>query len=381
LVPEADDAQAAEIAKRHNATVLIYGVVKPSSAGFAVEPRFYVADAGFAFGSELVGSDRLGTPVTFTTPLTPGQQLKINEQLNARMLALRHTITGLALFYLGRYDESGASFRRAATVEGWRDEDGKEVAYLLIGAAKLRLYNQQTEAGLRSTTLAQAAEAFSQTYRLNPNYARSYLGLGAVALQEATMPNPNASSAVACATRGIPRVDTARLQVAQKWYTDSQTLADQPLSAHIAAKADYGLGQIQLLGFECALPGWSPDTARSAFARVVAAYEADRSPDLIWLAGNAHTYLGRLAGHQSDWPTMTAEYHTAIDLFNEMPGDPPRRTIALAWESLAYAEEQRGQLDAAREAYRQAIKIGTDAVEGQKVDSWRRKLEQLGGAQ
>jgi tetratricopeptide (TPR) repeat protein len=365
------NANAAQVAHQHNATILIYGVVTATPDGYAVAPEFYVSDISFGYGSEITGPDRLGNPVRFTPPLTPGEQLEINQQLNDRAKALRQIITGLGQFYLGHYDEAAAAFRQAITIDGWRDADGKEVVFLLLGAAKLRSYDQQTIAAQRNETLLQAAEIFSQTYRLNPRYARSYLGLGAVALQRARSGPPCPNSRL--------NADPQQLVSAQTWYEQSLAAPDRTSSAFVETKADFGLGQVQQLGYECGLPGWTQAAARQRFAQVIATYDANnQSPDLAWLAGNAHAALGRIAAKDSQWDVMASEHRKAIDVLSSMPPEAARVQLALNWSLVGYAEKQRNQLEAARDAYRQAIAIGQHVIPVADLQNWQKEIDRLG---
>lgn len=351
---------AAEVAARHNVTILVYGVVTTGDDGNQVEPEFYVSQPGFGIGSEVAGPDRLGKVVTFTLPLEPVEQVGINKQLNARTQALQHLVKGLAHFYTGEYELAWAQFRSAAHVSSWRPEEGQEVVYLLMGAADLELYDQTRE----PDQLARAADSFAQAYQLNRDYARSYLGLGTVAFQQA----------VSHSERGI---DAEKLLEAAGWYSDSLEASDQPASAHISVKAVYGLGQVYLAGYESRVPGWSREQAGTFFEQVIAAYDDKRTPDLMWFAGHAHAYLGRLAGLEENWPEMSSKCHKAIDLLDAIPHNPAKASIARYWAWMAFAEEKRNRLDAARDAYRQAIQEGAGAVGREELDSWQAELDRL----
>jgi hypothetical protein len=57
------EAQAAVIAKRLRATIVIYGIVRDKGAILAFEPRFYVSPEFAAAQPELSGADSSGKPV------------------------------------------------------------------------------------------------------------------------------------------------------------------------------------------------------------------------------------------------------------------------------------------------------------------------------
>lgn len=362
-------ANAARVAARHNATILIYGVVTAGDNGYQVEPEFYVSDQSFGYGSEVAGPDRLGQPVPFTLPLEPSERMDINEKLNARTQALQHLVAGLAYFYTGRYDEARAKFQRAADVEVWRPEEGKETAFLLVGQANLRLYDQEGDAAQRSQALSEAFEAFAQASQLNPDYARCYLGLGAVVFQQARIRDSEGNLS--------GRADETKLIEAREWYSTSLIAPDQPASAYVPVRAAYGLGQVHLEGFEQGFPGWSGAEAWQFFEQVTTAYEAEKVPDLAWFGGHAHAHLGRLAGHNRDWQTMSSEYRKAIDILSSLPGDSPRNWTARYWTWVAFAEEKLNRLNVARDAYREAIRLGEGNVPPKELEDWQDHLDRL----
>lgn len=363
---DARAANAAQFATAYSVTVLIYGVVTVDDVGYQVSPEFYVSRQYFGYGSEVSGPDRLGHSVPFTPPLTPGERRDINRELNARTTALEHLVKGLTHFYAGSYDLAWAEFKSAESVKDWQPEEGKEVIYLLMGAAKLELYQKAKGEERDPWQLAQATDAFAQAYDLDHDYARSYLGLGGVALLQAT-PNLNECD-----------IDGEKLAEASAWYSASLNASDRPASAYVPVKAAYGLAQAHLFGYECRIPGWSGEQSRDYLKQVIAAYEDERRPpDLIWFAGHAHALLGRLANLEANWLEMRSECEEAIKLLEDVPGKPPTDSIAQYWAWLALAEKKLGELDAARENYRRAIQIGAETVERKYLDAWQAELDRL----
>jgi tetratricopeptide (TPR) repeat protein len=380
---DARAADAQQLARRHNASILIYGLVTAGDDGHRVEPEFYVSDASFDYGSEVAGPDRLGKAVPFEPPLDNPQKAAINESLFARNQVLQHVVAGLAYYYLERYEVAWARFRQAALVPGWQAEEGKEVVYLLMGAAQLDLYESQVDckevvyplmgaaqldldeshvAGVGH--LSHALDAFAEAHRLNPGYARSYLGLGSVALRQAVRDEEEG-------------LDQEKLIEARGWYSASLSVPDQPALAYVSTKAYFGLGQVYLKGYEHRLPGWSPSQARRYLERVVTAYEEKRAPDLIWFAGRAHALLGRLAGDAEDWAEMSSACREAIELLNSLPGSSQQITIARYWTWVAFAEEKDGHLEEARDAFWQAIQVGRDLVCPEELATWQKCLSLL----
>jgi tetratricopeptide (TPR) repeat protein len=378
------DANAEQIANQINASLLIYGIITRSldSNAYYVQPEFYITEdeVGFDYGSEVVGSNRLGRPVSFRLPLDFPTLEGTNEQLYARSQALREIIGGLADLYIDRYHEAYGQFERAAGTENWEEDAGKEVIYLLMGAAKLQAYRDpETDPDEGKQALSQALEAFTRASELNPEYARSYLGLGTISLQQASDRNPNWPDSL----------DTEELTQAEAWYSKSLRVSDQPASAYISVKAAFGLGQVHQLRYEYGLSKKSGDQARGFFNEVIAAYSSKQAPDLIWFAGHAYAGLGRLAGHDREWQEMSSQYSKAIDILDTLPGNPPFDSIAYFWAEVAFAREKLNRLDTACDAYRQAIENGARVVgSGEKsispetLDKWKTEMERLekGGA-
>jgi tetratricopeptide (TPR) repeat protein len=369
-----DRARAAEVARlaeRHNATILIYGFVTTDHAGAYVQPVFYVRDETFGYGSEVATSERLGQPVSFALPLDDPGQYEINKALLARKQALQSIISGLAYLYVGEYDNAWTEFQDAADVEDWQADEGKEVVYLLIGAAKLRYYNQEIDFERRVDALQDAADAFAQAYSLNDAYARSYLGLGAVALQQAVLNVPGGA-------------DGQKLNEAWSWYMAGLQAPEQPATAHVAARASYGLGQLHLVGYECRLRGWpggcdqadwSADEARRLFGEVIAAQQDSQATDLLRLTAQAHGYLCRLAGLEQRWEEMLSECRTAIEILDDLPGDRPVGWIARYRAYAAYAKLGLQRPEDARQDCLRAVQEGQGRIPPGELEQWQADLD------
>jgi tetratricopeptide (TPR) repeat protein len=361
---------ACKIAAQHNATILIYGVVSKRDGQHQVEPAFCVLNKGFDNGSEVAGPDRLGKAVPYTPPLSaPGTLSDVNAELEGRVKALQHLVQGLAHYYLSDYDSALNEFRLAADEPHWAE--GREVLYLLMGATQLHRYDSAAPVQQREEILRDASNNFAQAYQLNHDYARSYLGLGSVALQQATL--------------DANHVNTDALREASGWYARALSSTDQPSSAHIPIKAAFALGQIHLTGYQNELAGWSAEEARLYYELVTQAYEANPAPELRWDAGHAYCQLGYLIGlARGDWSGMASKCHRAIDILETMKPNPPSNWIARYWAQIGQAEENNQRLDAARNAYRRAIEIGENLIgsrlrpiSAEEARQWRAELDRL----
>jgi tetratricopeptide (TPR) repeat protein len=364
----ADNAEAAEAAEHWKATMLIYGNVKRDAQGFyQVEPQFYITDTTFSYGSEVTGPEYLGQPVTGLT-LGPDQKFVSNTKLNARSLALQSLIRGLAYFSIHDYGSAEDAFQDAVDTPSWDAHEGQEVAYLLLGTVRLRSWDliQNPDA------LPKASDAFNKAYEINPNYVRNYLGLGAVAIAQAQVPNE--------AGTGIGEVKKAELLEAIKWYSAGLDQTE-PAQAYIPTKAALGLGQAYLLGDEFHVLEDSRESAQKYFKQVVETYDAKPVPDLAWFAAHAHAGLGRIAGLNQNWSAMSDEYGSAITILRDMqandkppPDDPLNLWIARFWSMAGFAEAKENHLETAQKDYEKAIEIGSDVVSEAELKSWQDAL-------
>ena len=185
------------------------------------------------YGDEIRGPDRLGSPVPYQPALgKPAEQLNVNTQLEARFRALQHVVLGLAHYWSAEHDKAATEFQDVIDDSDWDALDGKEVIHLLLGAVQLRQYDSAALLAQRTESLTDARTSFAKAYELNPDYARSYLGLGATALQQALL-DPQEQT---------DQVD-AKLSEAYGWYTRTLMSQGFPGAAHLDTKAAYGLGQ------------------------------------------------------------------------------------------------------------------------------------------
>ncbi len=369
---------AEQTAELHNANILIYGLAQSSDGRYQAEPQFYVSYDGFGSGAEIAGSNRLGSPVTFTLPLlsNPSETSQRNRELKARRQVLQNVVAGLIYYYQGQYDRAWNQFDQALYVPGWPDGQGQEVVYLLQGAARLRTYGAAAPAEQREKVLREANEAFARAYALRPDYARAQLGLGAIALAQAELTCPKTT---ACSEPALQSM-REKLAEALTWYTASITAGDQLQSSHVPVKAAFGLGQVYLAGYKRDM--WPADQARDHLQQVVDFYNTNPAPDLRWFAGHAQATLGWLAGEDGDYEATTRKLYEAIDILSGMPG-PSGDWIAYYWSLAGAAEHELGRSVQARRAYRQAIdfaeRVGPKAVAFGRVDleAWKTRLAEL----
>jgi tetratricopeptide (TPR) repeat protein len=364
------ESAVAHAAADHNATIFIYGLVIPQQSGQALELHFFIRDRSFSFGSEVAGATRMGRPVPFSLPLDDLTLTAANAPLKARITALQRLVGGLKNYNIGELDEAEAAFRDALALPDWAADQGKEVAYTLLGAALLRADSQQIHPAERLHNLQAAGDAFAKARDLAPDYARSYLGLGSVAIQ-------SADASLRLNTMEARAEVPTLLDKAREMFRQARDARDQPVTAFVAIKYSYGIGQVHVSGAALKLQGWSYDEAQAAFEQVVAGYASTGSPDLLALAGHAHAYIGEIAGIKTRWDLMSTELRSGISLLESIPFQPPRAYIAYYWTRVGYAEEQAGRLNEAVAAYDQALTRGKGVVLQKDLDYWTQERERI----
>ncbi len=387
------NAHATQVAKKHNATLLIYGqVVQMVENVYLVQPEFFVSAQGFRYGDEIVGPNLLGKPIQFLPPLARDDLLQdINEKLDIRIEVLSFIVEGLVAYHIGHNDEAYGKFEETLNLSNWQSDEGYEVVHLLMGAAKLRKYGNliglnpdrppDTFAEVQQI-LTEAEDHFQQAHQLNHDYARSYLGLAAVAIFEATIFKLRQAH--------LAEVDLDRLQDAKYWYSEGlNDETDQSPLAYVRVKAAYGLGQVYLAEYTWyrreaagAQANEAKEKARSFFRNVIIAYnEVERASGLTFMAGTTRAQLALLAGFEGQYENVISECEEAIVILETLEADAPFDYIANChyWMALAHENQAAPNLDSARRHYEQAIKIGKDSglIAKEDLEKWEAARDRL----
>jgi uncharacterized protein YukE len=331
--PATREANVEKLAQALNATIVLYGRIAPQANGiYLVYPEFYVspAEKGFDYGAEIIGSTEFGRPVQFSPPLNAPELAEVNAELKARIEALKDVVKGLAHFGVKQDTEAYQSFQSAQeAMRGY--SSGQEVIQLLLGAVKLREYRRFSGQELEEGTvpdLAQAKEArkqaeshFAQGLALDHTYARLNLGMGGIALAQATeLISP--TSAI------WPDDILGRLVDARFWYGQALTASDeQSPFGYVPVKAQLGVSKTYLGEYRYYLQKMQQaiqaqdapvadnfrqlaqnaySKAVTGFKQVVSGYnEAYQPSELVELAGSAQAMLAELELIQADYLERT----------------------------------------------------------------------------
>lgn len=363
-------ASSAEgIAHRAGADLVIYGQIDSRHTPWQVLPEFFVATNNFNEADEVTGLYSLGAPLYIVGRGNIADRIDVSGALTQRAGVLTKVIEGLAYYNNARYVDAANVLRTAIGATGWKDEDGNEILYLLLGNATAR-------AGL----LDEAESAYRKVLTLNPQYARAYAGLGSVTYLRA----------ISAGTSEEFRADLALLAEATTYYETALITDIQPVGAELEAKVAFGLGQVYLAEWfegqdtlEAALAKFHEviaryksgnqrilDLAAEAYARVALADQQlqrrdqallgfAKAADLTQSPSRRGLYLlslGDLFTQGQSMETAHTKYRAAIEQFQialTFPADSQQ--LAQYWGSIALCHEKLGEYDDATQALQSAL--------------------------
>jgi tetratricopeptide (TPR) repeat protein len=345
-------AQAAEaLAKRIGAHVIVYGIITQAGARSEFAPEFYVNYRGFEGGEDITGEHEMGSALRVVLPFDAAEFQGVeNPALTARVSAFSLIVIGLSYYAGDDYVHALEYFRQAEATEGWLQNAGKEVVYLLLGNASARLASKS--AGY----LEMAMDYYDTALSINPAYARAQIGragvLYLIALGDPANPSP----------------DTARLDEAEDAFAVASTFADAPESANIPAKRHFGLGQIYLVRALVMGEDWQ-DRAHTEFEQVVQEYQSGNER-IVDLAGHAYARLAWIAKRQDDPEAAIDNYQHAIGLVTPY-------YQAYYYTCLGEVYVSAGQRAQAIEAYEEAISIAEFYGDETSADTYTARLNEL----
>jgi tetratricopeptide (TPR) repeat protein len=260
---------------------------------------------------------------------------------------------GLAYQAAERYAEAQERFQAALDTPGWLDEDGKAVAWLMLGNSYLARAVKEYDAAY----LPDAQAAFETALALDPTYARAQLGLASVLYSRAV------------GDLQVENIQPALLERAEAAYQAAGEMA-APQDANIKPKVEYALGLIATVR-SYLLDDDRLDEAERHFETVVNEYRA----------GNAH--LGRLAADAYAGLAAVAEKRgdvgRAVELYRQAAeeADPVPSAKADYYLGAGDLLLDSGMAEQARELYNEALAVGREHSDQAIVEQSRQRLESL----
>jgi tetratricopeptide (TPR) repeat protein len=373
--PDGINRETVEFAKKIRADILIYGFLIEENGRGMINPEFYVNYQGFQEAEEIAGDHQIGKPLRVELPITENDlELGQNKALKARNSALINLVLGLAEYSLDDYDSALGHFQDASAEKDWLKSQGKEIVYLLIGntyGRKAGLIREITDQE-HNDLLEKARLAYEETLAINSQYARGHLAMAGILYQQ-SLGDPSTF-----------QVNFDKLSVAEQAFISAQGIIDAPESANILSKAQFGLGQVNIVRAMKALEletgdssettlndvGLSPSVehlhkAENSFQFVIDDFNAgdERLRDL---ASQSYANLGYIARVKGDFPAAIEYVKKAVEL-----ASPYYRVrfYALLGDTYFLA----GETDNAIFAYQDAIDFAETTGDEKTIEevSWR----------
>jgi tetratricopeptide (TPR) repeat protein len=316
--------QAADIAARTNASVVVYGVLRPTTPGVGqFQPEFYVNPNmrnAAASVSEIVGTSQFGAPIEVTLNTTRSVD---EDAIGRRMSALEFVLNGVNQYVAERYDPARREFESALkALELETDGRAAAVIYEFIAA---------TELG--ANRYDQALSAAEQAHQRWSGYARAYLTRASIRYAQANALLPGEGQGISirlpqamphCFDSSPNTTTDAGWSLAEALdcFDTSLQAPDQPSDIELANKVAYSKANIYVtMSFYGGGEYW--DTARPLLEQVINAYQTAQTDDqrqrLRRIAAHAYARRGLLryyAPGSTPESRMAAigDYQAAIDL-------------------------------------------------------------------
>ncbi|MEA2972591.1 MAG: hypothetical protein QOG82_1049 [Actinomycetota bacterium] len=346
-------AAASALATRVNADLIVYGTI--TADGTVFRPEILFSSRKLAGALELVGQYNLGSPVE--TRVDPATNATARAELRAvvtgRVQSLAQFLVGLNAFAAGQYQVARDHFAAAEASPAWPATDGKEIVYLFLGNTALKLDD-----------IDGADREYQRGLALAPDFARLRFGAAQVQFQRG-------SGRAGCSSG---TVDEGLLRQSIAGYTTLQQQSELPPEAFLGPKSDFAISQVEICLVQAGLEQ-DLTPARDRLTRVIAAYEAGTADALLELAAESHALLGFLALPGAGAASAPAAYAGSIGEYRAaiaLTRDPQRR--AVLWGLVAGPLQKSGDIDGARSAYDEAIRLTTDATARSSYEAARAQL-------
>lgn len=290
---------ARKIAEKIDANIVIYGYVDATASIWEITPEFYIASINSFQAEEITGQYQLGRSFTLEGQENASRRLEIKEEFTSRSEVISKVTIGLLYYSLRDYKKALEIYENAENTEGWSDDQGKEVLYLLMGNAAGKDF--QLEAAL---------EYLNKSLTIDPEYARPLISIGGIYYLQALEP--------AKTSKNPSDIDQELLKKAVETFRLAMTAKNQPPLSDIAAKVHFGLGQCY---FMQAYGGKEIDLQLVAdeFQKVISEYDDGSNPRLRELAAESHARMGLLYVFSGRLDEASREYQLAANLWFDNP--------------------------------------------------------------
>lgn len=299
--PEERSASARRIAEGIDANIVVYGFVDATESTWQIFPEFYVASFNSYQIDEITGQYQLGQPFTLVGQENAVRRLEINSKFNIRTQGLSQVVIGLFYYSIHEYQIALDMFITAEGIDGWDDDQGKQVLYLLMGNAASKSKNLDAALGYLEKSLG-----------IDPDYARPLVTIAGVYYLKAL--------GTFDVSKDPGDIDQELLGKAEAIYQEALRAKNQPPLSDISEKVHFGLGQVY---FMQAYGGKEVDIQKAVdeFQYVITEFGDGENPRIRELAAESHARMG-LIYEFSGYPEDAArEYQIAADLLFDYPDE------------------------------------------------------------
>jgi tetratricopeptide (TPR) repeat protein len=343
--PYVRSENAEELAKKINAHIIVYGTIQSDEENIIISPEFTVATRYIENAEELLGQYRLGTSILIEdSGENLASRISANKQLSSRTSALSFISLGLYNYFMSDYEAAMKFYSQANSLTNWKDLNGKEVLYILMG-----------NAAAKNGNLEEARRYYERSLEINPAYARGYIGLATVYLRNEL---------------NNSRIDYSKIWDTKALFERALLAEEKPPSSFIDLKAHFGLGETNLLltqGNQSELL----EDAQLHFEYVIKNYDAKDLEFLRDRISQSYAHLGLIAYIKGESMETVQEYYERAV---EVSINYDQNLAAQYWEKLASLYINENLNEEAIASLKQALLI----AQGQTIrERLSHKLEEL----
>jgi tetratricopeptide (TPR) repeat protein len=322
--PETAEAIAQDI----NASLLLYGYVDKRENPPQLVLKFWIAPQSNYRFEDIQGDFSVGGPIRITDLDNPG--ISVQRDLGRQSSAIAWVGIGLGHEQLGQSEEALAAFQRAAEFAAQ-----SEVIQFFLGREYLFLSERQPEA--REQHWQAAEEALQAAIERNPEYARSYIALGALyskraaaMLADTDVDQPVDPEATQWVGRAIDAFETVvELQPDLDEYGNpirEVALLSLGNAYRLKGSIEAAQGELDVALDSIAESIRVLEDVRPAFEEAVEGHESYRRylAQVYEQLGNAYQWQGYVFEKKADYPRVIESYDQALAAYSECiaQGDP-----------------------------------------------------------
>jgi tetratricopeptide (TPR) repeat protein len=291
--------QAEKLAETIGADIIIYGRIDTNHSPWEASPEFYVNARNFYEAQEITGQHDMGMPMALLDRGGIVDRIEVGDKFNARAQVLSQITVGLAYYSVHNYESALRYFESAESIEGWSEEEGKHVLYLLAGNA----------AG-KNENFDLAQTYYKKSLSVVPEYARGYIGLAGVYYMYALEPFQ--------ATEEPSNINLSWLEKSINTYQLAFEAQLQPALSDIETKVHFGLGQCYLMQVYSGKTELNSfERALAEFALVIDEYGDGENPRVRELAAESHARIGLIYVLSGQPESALEEYQIAVSLLDD----------------------------------------------------------------